>query len=75
MKTEVLFHSGYRRSVQPRALVIDGEECLVESIIRREVIEDVTTRARKQRFICSVKGKLWQVELLGDGSTLCRILG
>lgn len=70
----VLFYSGHRRSSYPRALVIDGEEILVEGIVRHEICEDFATRQRKHVFICSVNRKLWEVIRFDDDTTTCRPL-
>ena len=70
----VLYYSGHRRSVYPRALVIDGKEVLVEGIVRHEICEDSATRSRKHVFICTVNKKLWEVIRFDDDTTTCRPL-
>jgi hypothetical protein len=76
MKTavEVRFHSSHRRSVFPRALVIDGKEILVEAIVRHEVREDYASRRRQHVFVCSVQERLWEVVHFDDDSTSVRVL-
>jgi len=76
MKTdvEVRFHSSHRRSVFPRALVIDGKEVLVEAIVRHEVREDYASRRRQHVFVCSVQERLWEVIHFDDDSTSARVL-
>ena len=71
---EVRFYSGHRRASHPRALVIDGEEVLVESVIRHEITEDFATRRRKHFFICRAQGKLWEIVRSDDETTTTRRL-
>jgi hypothetical protein len=71
----VSFYSGHRRSSYPRALVIDGKEVLVQSIIRHEITEDFASRQRKHVFFVRVREEVWEIVRHDDESTACRKLG
>lgn len=64
---EVKSYSGYKGKEKPKSLIIDGEEHLIEEILRREVIEDYRTRERKTVFWCSFGERMFKVTLHSSG--------
>ena len=63
---EVRFYSGHRRASYPRALVFEGKEVMIESVIRHEIREDYASRRRTHLFICRVQDKLWEIVRFDD---------
>jgi hypothetical protein len=64
---EIKTYSGYKGEERPKAVVIDGEEYLVESVIRKELFEDYETRKRSTVFWCEVNRKLLKITRCAAG--------
>lgn len=64
---EVRCYSGYKGIERPRLVVIDGEEKLIQEILRREVREDYETRERTRIFWCQMEDGVLKLSHLQSG--------
>lgn len=64
---EIKTHSGYKGEERPKSIIIDGEEHLVESVVRKEVIEDFKTRERRTIFWCEVNREFFKITHRASG--------
>ncbi len=64
---EVKSYSGHKGEERPRSLIIDGEEYLIEGILRREIVEDYWTKERKSIFWCFFGNRMFKVTLYPSG--------
>ncbi len=58
---EVKCYSGYKGEEKPLKFILDNQEYFVESILRKELIEDYKTHERKTVFWCQTKDKVYKL--------------
>jgi hypothetical protein len=70
IEAKVEFYAGRKSNERPTAIVIAGQRVGVQAVLRRERIEDVATRTRREVWRCRLDdGRTVTVELLETGVT------
>ena len=64
---EVVCYSGYKGEEKPLKIILDNQEHFVESILRKELIEDFKTRERKTIFWCQTKENIYKLIRFANG--------
>jgi hypothetical protein len=64
---EVKCYSGHKGEEKPSKIILDNQEHFVESILRKELIEDFKTRERKTIFWCQTKDNIYKLTRLSTG--------
>lgn len=64
---EIKCYSSYKGEERPLKIILDNQEHLVESILRKELIEDFKTRERKTIFWCQTKDNIYKLIRLSTG--------
>jgi hypothetical protein len=64
---EVKCHSGHKGEERPLKIILDNQEHFVESILRKELIEDFKTRERKTIFWCQTKDNIYKLVRFANG--------
>ncbi len=60
-------YSGCKGKEKPLKIILDNQEHFVESILRKELIEDFETRERKTIFWCQTKDNIYKLTRLANG--------
>jgi len=78
MMLKVKCYAGYKGEERPSVIILDNQELFVESILRKELIEDYKTGERSTIFWCQTKDCIyklvqlskgdWQIELIQSGT-------
>jgi hypothetical protein len=64
---EIKCYSSYKGEERPLKIILDNQEHFVESILRKELIEDFKTRERKTIFWCQTKDNIYKLIRLSTG--------
>ena len=64
---EVKCYSGYKGEERPLMIIVDNQEHFVESILRKELIEDFKTRERKTIFWYQTKENIYKLIRFANG--------
>jgi hypothetical protein len=59
--------SGYKGEEKPLKIILDNQEYNVESILRKELIEDFETHERKTIFWCQTKDNIYKLTRFTNG--------
>ena len=59
--------SGYQGEEKPLKIILDNQEHFVESILRKELIEDFRTHERKTIFWCQTKDNIYKLTRFANG--------
>lgn len=65
---EVKCYSGHKGEEKPLKIILDNQEHFVESILRKELIEDFKTRERKTIFWCQTKDNIYKLIRFANGN-------
>ena len=60
-------YSGYKGEEKPLKIILDNQEHFVESIIRKELIEDFKKRERRTIFWCQTKDNIIKLIRFSSG--------
>jgi hypothetical protein len=61
-------YSGYKGEEKPLKIILDNQEHFVESILRKELIEDFKTKERRTIFWCQTKDNIYKLVRFSNSS-------
>ena len=71
----IQFHEGYKGEEEPRKVIADGKEWVVERILERKRILDHKTGRSHEEYTCLVNKRLVKLAIFPDGRhylTFCK---